>query len=93
MSFLVSSTDFADCTTGDVRFINFTDALQENSRQGTLQICVNNAWGTVCSDNYFDTTDAKVFCEGLQGFTRSGQLLRLSMSNVYTLNFKVLTYH
>ena len=71
--FSVSITDFGNCTTGDVRFMNFTDILHENSRQGTLQICVNNAWGTVCSDNHFDSTDAEVFCGQLEGFNRTGK--------------------
>ena len=51
---------------------NFTDDSEDGSRQGTLQICINNAWGTVCSDNFYDTTDAEVFCEELQGFNRTG---------------------
>ena len=68
----VSLTEFGNCTTGDVRFKNSTDTVHELSRQGTLQICVNNAWGTVCSDNYFDSTDAEVFCEQLEGFHRTG---------------------
>ena len=67
------STEFADCTTGDVRFINYTDIAEEGSRQGTLQICINNAWGTVCSDEHFGTTDAEVFCEQLEGFNKTGQ--------------------
>jgi deleted-in-malignant-brain-tumors protein 1 len=66
------STGFADCTTGEVRFQDFTDNSEEGSRQGTLQICINNAWGSVCSDDYFDSTDAEVFCSELVGFTATG---------------------
>ena len=69
---LVPSTEFAGCTLGDVQLINFTDNSEEGSRQGILQICINNAWGTVCSDNYFDSTDAKVFCDILVGFNATG---------------------
>lgn len=56
-----------------MRFINYTDIAEEGSRQGTLQICINNAWGTVCSDEHFGTTDAEVFCEQLEGFNKTGQ--------------------
>ena len=63
------STDAGDCETGDVRFSNSSDNSDEGSRQGTLQICINNAWGAVCSDNLFDNTDAGVFCDLLEGFT------------------------
>ena len=69
---LVPSIEFADCTLGDVKLLNFTDNLEEGSRQGILQICINNAWGTVCSDNYFDSTDAKVFCDIFVGFNATG---------------------
>ena len=63
---------FADCSLGDVRLTNFTDDPEERSRQGILQICINNAWGTVCSDNYFDNADAEVFCDKLVGFNAMG---------------------
>ena len=57
-----------------MRFINYTDMAEEGSRLGTLQICINNAWGTVCNDEHFGTTDAEVFCEQLEGFNKTGQL-------------------
>ena len=66
-------TEFANCTLGEVRLTNFTDDSEEGSRQGILQICINNAWGTVCSDNYFDNTDAEVFCSTLMGFNATGE--------------------
>ena len=67
------STEFANCTTGDVRLTDFMDNPNEDSRQGTAQICVNNAWGSVCRDDYFDNTDAAVFCSQLQGFVPDGK--------------------
>ena len=70
--FADSSTEFANCTLGDVELTDFTDNSEEGSRQGVLQICINNAWGTVCSDNYFDNTDAEVFCNTLVGFNATG---------------------
>ena len=70
--FAADSTEFAECAIGDVKVINFTDSIEEGSRQGVLQICINNAWGTICSDNYFGKTDAEVFCNLLVGFNSSG---------------------
>ena len=67
-----SSTLGADCETGDVRLANYSDDFDEFSRQGRLEICVNNVWGVVCSDNFFDTRDAEVFCEELDGFESQG---------------------
>ena len=55
-----------------MRLANFTDDPDEATREGTLQICINSAWGTVCSDDLFDTTDAEVFCEQLEGFQKAG---------------------
>ena len=69
-----TSTEFADCTTGEVRLTDFTDNSEEDSRQGTIQICVNNAWGSVCSDHFFDNTDAAVFCGQLPGFKANGKV-------------------
>ena len=66
------STEAAECESGVVRLANFTDDPDEATRQGTLQICINSAWGTVCSDAPFDKKDAEVFCEQLEGFQREG---------------------
>ena len=67
------STEAAECESGEVRLANFTDDPDEATREGTMQICINSAWGTVCSDDLFDTTDAEVFCEQLEGFGREGE--------------------
>ena len=55
-----------------MRLTNFTDDPDEATRQGTMQICINNAWGAACSDDLYDTTDAEVFCEEFEGFQRDG---------------------
>ena len=56
-----------------MRLANFTDDPDESTREGTMQICINSAWGTVCSDDFFDETEAEVFCEQLEGFQRDGE--------------------
>ncbi len=44
------------------------------SREGRIEICFNQAWGTVC-DTLFSIPDAKVACNQLGGFQREGVLL------------------
>ena len=50
------STFVGNCKTGEVR-------LQDgpNVREGRVEVCINNAWGTVCSDQ-FGFEDAIVTC-------------------------------
>ena len=52
------STEEDNCTTGEVR-LNGTSTLE-----GRVEICINNAWGTVCS-NRFSSSDAQVICRSL----------------------------
>lgn len=38
-----------------------------------MEICINNAWGTVCDQNeLFDSDDVSVFCGQLTGFSAQG---------------------
>ena len=69
-----STTVSGNCKTGEVRFVDFTDNPEEDSRQGTIQICINDAWGFICGDDYFDDTDASVFCGQLRGFASTGKI-------------------
>ncbi len=49
----------ASCSTGDIRLVNGT-----NEREGRVEICVDEVWGTVC-DQAWSTFDATVACRQL----------------------------
>ena len=59
-------TPFANCTDGDVRLIKQGEVT---ASEGRVEVCINNAWGTVCN-TLFGKTDAKVVC-GQLGFDRT----------------------
>ena len=74
MFFLFSidySTKEGNCSSGDMRLNDFVDDPFEHTRQGLLQICVNNAWGAVCSDIQFGITEMAVACKSM-GFSDQG---------------------
>ena len=53
------------CTRGAVRLVGGT-----NEREGRVEICNNNIWGTVCDDAW-GANDATVVCRSL-GFSTTG---------------------
>ena len=55
-----------DCTWGDIRLRDGASSLE-----GRVEICYNNAWGTVC-DGLWSSDDANVACRQL-GFRDSGK--------------------
>ena len=46
----------SNCTHGALRLIGGSNHLE-----GRVEICINNAWGTIC-DNQFSSQDAEVIC-------------------------------
>lgn len=48
-----------------------SENVQQGTREGRLEICFNNAWGTVCNTS-FGPRDARVACNQLIGFERKG---------------------
>ena len=55
-----------NCTEGSVR-------LNSESRNGTVQVCINHTWGSVCDSNW-NSRAANVVCRQL-GFTTLGNVL------------------
>ena len=50
------STVGSNCTHGTLRLIGGSNQLE-----GRVEMCINNAWGTVC-DKQFSSQDAEVVC-------------------------------
>ncbi len=72
----------AGCTQGSIRLVGGTSA-----QEGRVEVCNNNAWGTVCDDT-FGANDANVACRQL-GFAGTGQLLMMLLrdsSNYISFN-------
>ena len=67
-------TVFSNCSTGEIRLIpDTTDfTISNDTIQGRLEVCINNAWGSVCLDQFFDVNDGGVACRQLNGFYFEG---------------------
>lgn len=72
--FLAADTPNGFCITGDLRLEVADDNEATHTREGRLELCVNNAWGTVC-DSLFGVEDAAVACSQLNGFSSQGEVL------------------
>lgn len=53
------------CNDGDLRLFG-----GETNNEGTLELCLNQVWGTVC-DDLWDNSDARVACRVL-GYESEG---------------------
>ena len=87
LTYYVSSIETAptNCTEGAVRLTGYRSS---SPREGTVEICVNGYWGTICS-NGWDSRDARVICSTL-GFpslglcTHSKYYKHISVASSYT---------
>ena len=68
-----STTSFGNCTTGDFRLVG-NESLENGTREGRVELCINDAWGTVCN-RLFDPVDAETACQQLGGFYRQSKWL------------------
>ena len=55
----ISSQYLLVCTTGEIRVQNGSTSFT-----GRVEVCYNDAWGTVC-DDFFNDVDASVACRQL----------------------------
>ena len=69
--FVDDDTPMGNCSDGEVRLSGGTNALE-----GRVEVCVNNAWGTVCGDT-FSNNDAQVVCSS-RGHLYNGNFYTLS---------------
>lgn len=72
-------TENGNCSTGDIRLIDGEGVDGEN--EGRLEVCINNAWGTVC-EFLFDSLEVDVVC-GQLGIGAGGQPVYLCVLYVY----------
>lgn len=73
------STEYEDCVHGDIRLEGGVNDYNNYTRDGRIQICLNNAWGTVCNTS-FGLTDAHVACSQLIGFQPEGDMICFTTS-------------
>lgn len=67
----------SNCTDGDMRLVSPPDGVESGSAllyvTGRVEVCFNNAWGTVCQSEWqFNNEDAAMICEQL-GFSPEGK--------------------
>ena len=65
------TTQAAQCDLGNVRLADNSTDETAGTIRGRVELCINNAWGTVCGD-LFSQEDAGTLCVQLQGYSRDG---------------------
>lgn len=87
------STIAGNCTDGTLRLADGVDDPIMDTTEGRLELCLNNAWGTIC-DNAFGIPDAQVACNQLVGYQKEGKIsiFKSYISNIIISKFKTLTF-
>ena len=82
---MLHATAPSNCLSGDIR-------LSQGS-QGTIEICIDGYWGTIC-DSLWDNTDASVTCRQ-QGYPYLGKItqLKLRLTNSLYCTIKQALLH
>ena len=65
------TTQASACVTGEVHLVG-SENLETGMLEGRVEVCINNAWGTVC-DNFFGQEDAETVCASIGGFYSTGE--------------------
>ena len=66
-----NDTTIGACSDGELRLGNQSGDDVKLTRSGRVELCLNNAWGTVCGTS-FSVPDVLVTCNQLIGFQREG---------------------
>ena len=66
---IVHGSVYSNCTDGDIKLVGGSTVYE-----GTVLVCIDNAWGTVC-DDYWGQEEAQVACNAL-GFSSQGKSQR-----------------
>ena len=76
----------SNCSTGSVRLAD--QRIGSNTIQGRVEVCINQAWGTVCNSR-FDQEDAGTACVNIGGYLRNGKvwpyLIEQSLTTLYSI--------
>ena len=83
-TYLIAITTMpGNCEDGQVRLTEGITDEGNLTMDGRLEICINNAWGTICN-NSFRVIDAQVACGQLSGFGTAGLCsYRMMLGNSY----------
>ena len=71
-----------NCTHGDIRLVNGTSQIN-----GRFEVCINNAWGTMCSEQIF-SKEAAVVCRQLNA---SNPNIRVNAAGQYNNDLHLKT--
>ena len=66
LAFFIANSTGSVCNYGDIRLVGGS-----SDSEGRVEVCINNAWGTVCDDGW-EINDARAVCSQL-GYVSSGE--------------------